>query len=77
MSRGKSAPNDNRVIGMVVLVSSSLAAFSFRTMHSWLTPLYFTPRRVYKIYYKGFKRGMRELCREEMKPYFDVWRKGL
>jgi hypothetical protein len=79
--RGKVAHDVNRVNGYGCVWSSLLAgyatAFSFPQIHRYLTLLYFTPRRVYKIYARKFKRLVRELCRERMEPYFKRWKVGL
>jgi hypothetical protein len=75
--RGKVAHSDNRVIGYGCVWSSLLAAaFSFRQIQSYFTPLCFTPRRVYRMCMRKFKGLMRELCRGEMESYFKGGRWG-
>ncbi len=77
--RGKTAQNDNRVIGVVVLLSSALAVRSLRAIQCCFTPLHmrFTPYRVYRVKVRRFKREVRKLCREQMEPYFKRWKVGL
>jgi hypothetical protein len=80
--RGKVAHGVNRVNGYGRIWSSFrctiATAFSFPQIQRYLTSRSrFTPRRVYRVYMKRCKRVIRKLCREQMEPYFDRWRKAL
>jgi hypothetical protein len=83
--RGKVAHGDNRVIGYGRIWSSFrctiATAFSFPQIQRYLTSLSsficLTGYIVYRRLTRKFKRVVRKLCREQMEPYFDRWRKAL